>query len=65
MEFNEYEKDGRVISATETAYRVIYEAQGFKPRSPAAPKGGKRGGKAGSDTGDHGDGAAVGERADA
>lgn len=36
MELQEYEKDGRVISATETAYRAIYEAQGFKPRSPTA-----------------------------
>ena len=45
MEFQEYEKDGRVISATETAYRAIYEAQGFKLRSPTALEGGKRGGK--------------------
>ena len=65
MEFQEYEKDGRVISATETAYRAIYEAQGFKSRSPTAPKGGKRGGKAGSDSGDRGEGATVGEQEDA
>lgn len=65
MELQEYEKDGRVISATETAYRAIYEAQGFKPRSPTAPKGGKRGGKAGSDSGDRGEGATVGEQEDA
>ena len=61
MEFQEYEKDGRVISATETAYHAIYEAQGFKPRSPIAPKGGKRGGKEGSDSGDRDEGATLDE----
>ena len=65
MGFQEYEKDGRVISATETAYRAIYEAQGFKPRSPTAPKGGKRGGKEGSDSGDRDEGAPAGKQADA
>lgn len=65
MEFQKYEKDGRVISATETAYRAIYEAQGFKLRSPTALEGGKRGGKAGSDPGDHGEGTPAGEAQDA
>ena len=65
MEFQEYEKDGRVISATETAYRAIYEAQGFKPRSPTASKGGKRGGKAGSDSRNCGEGAPAGKQEDA
>lgn len=65
MELQEYEKDGRVISATETAYRAIYEAQGFKPRSPTASKGGKRGGKAGSDSGDRDEGAPAGKQEDA
>lgn len=65
MEFQEYEKDGQVISATETAYRAIYEAQGFKPRSPTASKGGKRGGKEGSDSGDRDEGAPAGKQEDA
>ena len=31
MLFNEYEKDGRIIHATEFAYEAIYKAQGYKP----------------------------------
>lgn len=30
--FNEYEKDGRIIHATEFAYEAIYKAQGYVPR---------------------------------
>ena len=81
MEFQEYEKDGRVISATETAYEVIYKTQGFRPTGGKPPdpdqsddksdggkgstKGGARGGKAGSDPGDHGEGTPAGEAQDA
>lgn len=31
--FNEYEKDGRIIQATEFAYEAIYKAQGYRPRA--------------------------------
>ena len=77
MDFQEYEKDGVTITATETAYEVIYKAQGFRPKEekPPAPeqndggkggaKGGTRGGKAGSDPGDHGEGTPAGEAQDA
>ena len=77
MDFQEYEKDGVTITATETAYEVIYKAQGFRPKEekPSAPvqndagkdgtKGGARGGKAGSDPGDHGEGTPAGESQDA
>ena len=75
MEYKTYEKDGRVISATETAYEVIYRAQGFRPveENPSVPayeekkpsKGGKKDGKAGSDPGDHGEGTPAGETQDA
>lgn len=77
MDFQEYEKDGVTITATETAYEVIYKAQGFRPREekPSDPgqndggksgaKGGTRGGKAGSDPGDHGESAPAGEPQDA
>ena len=73
MDFQEYEKDGVTITATETAYEVIYKAQGFRPKEekPSDPvqnaggkggtKGGARGGKAGSDPGDHGEGTPAGE----
>ena len=73
MDFQEYEKDGVTITATETAYEVIYKAQGFRPKEekPSDPvqndgvkggtKGGARGGKAGSDPGDHGEGTPTGE----
>lgn len=76
MDFQEYEKDGVTITATETAYAVIYKAQGFRPREekPLDPgqndggksstKGGTRGGKAGSDPGDHGESAPAGESQD-
>lgn len=76
MDFQEYEKDGVTITATETAYEVIYKAQGFRPREekPSDPgqndggksgaKGGTRGGKAGSDPGDHGESAPAGEPQD-
>mgnify|MGYP000909959883 FL=1 len=77
MDFQEYEKDGVTITATETAYEVIYKAQGFRPKEekPSDPvqndagksgtKGGTRGGKAGSDPGDHGEGTPAGESQDA
>lgn len=81
MDFQEYEKDGVTITATETAYEVIYKAQGFRPKEekPSDPvqnddkndagkggtKGGARGGKAGSDPGDHGEGTPAGEAQDA
>lgn len=77
MDFQEYEKDGVTITATENAYEVIYKAQGFRPREekPSDPgqndggksgaKGGTRGGKAGSDPGDHGESAPAGEPQDA
>nr|DAD67132.1 MAG TPA: hypothetical protein [Siphoviridae sp. ctQCU10]DAX50305.1 MAG TPA: hypothetical protein [Caudoviricetes sp.] len=81
MDFQEYEKDGVTITATETAYEVIYKAQGFRPKEEKPPepvqnndkndtgkggtKGGSRGGKAGSDPGDHGEGAPAGEAQDA
>ena len=71
MEYKTYEKDGRVISATETAYEVIYRAQGFRPveENPSVTtdeekkpsKGGKKDGKAGSDSGDRGEGTPAGE----
>lgn len=73
MDFQEYEKDGVTITATETAYEVIYKAQGFRPREEKPPdlgrndggksgtKGGTRGGKAGSDPSDRGEGASAGE----
>ena len=73
MDFQEYEKDGVTITATETAYEVIYKAQGFRPKEekPSDPvqndggkggtKGGTRGGKAGSNPGDHGEGTPTGE----
>lgn len=73
MDFQEYEKDGVTITATETAYEVIYKAQGFHPKEEKSPapeqndggkggtKGGARGGKAGSDPGDHGEGTPAGE----
>ena len=71
MEYKTYEKAGQVISATETAYEVIYRAQGFRPveENPSVPadeekkpsKGGKKDGKAGSDPGDRGEGAPTGE----
>ena len=76
MDFQEYEKDGVTITATETAYEVIYRAQGFRPVEEKPPdqgqndggksgtKGGTRGGKAGSDPGDHGEGAPAGESQD-
>ena len=75
MEYKTYEKDGRVISATETAYEVIYRAQGFRlvEENPSVTadeekkpsKGGKKDGKAGSDPGDHGEGTPTGEAQDA
>ena len=77
MDFQEYEKDGMTITATETAYEVIYKAQGFRPKEekPSDPgqndggksgtKGGSRGGKAESDPGDHGESAPAGEPQDA
>lgn len=81
MELQEYEKDGRVISATETAYEVIYKTQGFRPTGEKPPdpnqsddksdggkgstKGGARGGKAGSDSGDRDEGAPAGKQEDA
>ena len=81
MDFQEYEKDGVTITATETAYEVIYKAQGFRPKEEKPPepvqnddkndagkggtKGGTRGGKAGSDPGDHGESAPAGESQDA
>ena len=81
MDFQEYEKDGVTITATETAYAVIYKAQGFRPKEEKPPepvqnddkndggksgaKGGTRGGKAGSDPGDHGESAPAGESQDA
>ncbi len=77
MDFQEYEKDGVTITATETAYEVIYKAQGFRPKEEKSSdpvqndgvkggtKGGARGGKAGSDSGDHGEGAPAGEAQDA
>ena len=81
MDFQEYEKDGVIITATETAYEVIYRAQGFRPKEEKPPeavqnddkndggksgtKGGKRGGKARSDPGDHGESAPDGESQDA
>lgn len=77
MDFQEYVKGEQTISATETAYEVIYKAQGFhlkgeKPSDPvqnddkndggkSGTKGGTRGGKAGSDPSDHGEGAPTGE----
>ena len=80
MDFQEYEKDGVTITATETAYEVIYKAQGFRPKEEKPPepvqnddkndggksgaKGGTRGGKAGSDPGDHGESAPAGESQD-
>ena len=76
MDFQEYGKDGVTITATETAYAVIYKAQGFRPREEKPPdpgqndggksstKGGTRGGKAGSDPGDHGESAPAGESQD-
>ena len=81
MDFQEYEKDGVTITATETAYEVIYKAQGFRPKEEKPPEpvqnddkndggksgaeGGTRGGKAGSDPGDHGESAPAGESQDA
>ena len=75
MEYKTYEKDGRVISATETAYEVIYRAQGFRlvEENPSVTadeekkpsKGGKKDGKAGSDSGDHDEGAPAGKQEDA
>ncbi len=77
MEYKTYEKDGWVISATETAYEVIYKAQGFRPREEKPPdpgqndggksgtKGGTRGGKTGSDSRDHDEGAPAGKQEDA
>ncbi|MBQ1622423.1 MAG: hypothetical protein II093_08230 [Selenomonas sp.] len=48
MDFREYVKGDRVIRATETAYRAIYQAQGFSLRESEAGKDGKTGsGKAG------------------
>ena len=71
MDFQEYEKDGVTITATETAYEVIYRAQGFRlvEENPSVTadeekkpsKGGKKDGKAGSDPGDHGEGTPTGE----
>lgn len=81
MDFQEYEKDGVTITATETAYEVIYKTQGFRPTGEKPPdpdrsddkndggkgstKGGARGGKAGSDSGDHDEGAPAGKQEDA
>ena len=75
MDFQEYEKDGVIITATETAYEVIYRAQGFRPveENPSMPadekkkpsKGGKKHGKAGSDSSDRGEGAPAGKQEDA
>jgi len=74
MDFQEYEKDGVTITATETAYEVIYRAQGFRPveENSSMPadekkpsKGGKKDGKAGSDPGDHDEGAPAGKQEDA
>lgn len=38
MDFQEYEKDGVTITATETAYEVIYKAQGFRPKEEKPPE---------------------------
>ena len=77
MDFQEYEKDGVTITATETAYEVIYKAQGFRPKEEKSSdpvqndggkggtKGGARGGKAGSDSGDCDEGAPAGKQEDA
>ena len=49
MDFQEYEKDGVTITATETAYEVIYKAQGFRPREEKPPDPGQNdGGKSGT-----------------
>ena len=74
MEYKTYEKAGQVILATETAYEVIYRAQGFRPveENPSVPadeekkpsKGGKKDGKAGSDPSDHDEGAPAGKQED-
>lgn len=71
MDFQEYEKDGVIITATETAYEVIYKTQGFRPveekppepvkEEKKPPKGGKKDGKAGGSTDNHGEGAPTGE----
>ena len=38
MDFQEYEKDGVTITATETAYEVIYKAQRFRPKEEKPPE---------------------------
>ena len=38
MDFQEYEKDGVTITATETAYEAIYKAQGFRPKEEKPPE---------------------------
>lgn len=63
MEFHEYVRGDEAIRATETAYKVIYEAQGFVPASGKASlkKAGEADGKDGSNPADNPKGAAAGK----
>ena len=60
--WNIYEKDGRVIEATELAYRVIYAAQGYKPKTEPPAKEAESDDEGGSDTGSRGKGEAARRR---
>jgi hypothetical protein len=51
--WNLYEKDGRIIEATDLAYRVIYAAQGYKPKAESA-KEAESDDEGGSDAGSRG-----------
>jgi len=56
MEFKEYIKGKKVIRATETAFKAIYEAQGFSPVSGGNANGrakdDDKGGSGGTDNGE-------------
>lgn len=61
MKFQEYVRGKETIRTTETAFKVIYEAQGFAPKKAAPLKVGETDGKDGGDSADNGKGAAAGK----
>ena len=68
MNMQQYVKGDKVIQATPTAFKAIYEAQGFVPapnapaKKPNPPKGAAEDGQDGSNTGDHAKSPAAGKR---
>lgn len=62
MEFQEYVRGKETIRATETAFKAIYEAQGFALKKAAPPlKAGETDGKNGGDPADNSKGSSAGK----